>query len=84
MEGSVQEAIPGSSACGAVRGSLVVALGRGSRQEPGRHGPRTSRPLGQGCVSAGLRPQRRRPELSAAMGMSSVLSSMVPTGHTWP
>ena len=35
MEGSVQEAIPGSSACGAVRGSLVVALGRGSVRSRG-------------------------------------------------
>ena len=84
MEGSVQEAIPGSSACGAVRGVTGGGPGPWERQEPGRHGPRTSRPLGQGCVSAGLRPQRRQPELSAAMGMSSVLSSMVPTGHTWP
>lgn len=51
MEGSVQEVIPGSSACGAVKGESVlevagvvpgvVALGRGSRQESGvqRVGP---------------------------------------------
>lgn len=65
-------------------GSLVAALGRESRQELGRHGPHISRPLGQGCVSAVFRPQRHRPELSAAMGMSSVPSSMVPTGHMWP
>lgn len=94
MEGSVQEVILGSSACGAVReesvleaaGAVpgVVALGCGSHQ--GSEEARSPHLISAwpGWCDAGFSPQHRRPELSAAMGRSSVLSSTVPASHTWP